>query len=139
MRHYEPMATQHIPLADAGPSVRDAMLREPRSTPADTPLAQVRETFANPRVHLVLVVGADGRFAGTVTRDDLPADAPDDAPIGELARSDTPRIDPGAPLGRAVEMLDTGDATRLPVVDEEGVLRGLVCWDRSGTRFCIDS
>src|SRR5919199_1174296 len=98
MRHYGPMATQHIPFTDAGPSVREAMLREPRATPADTPLAQVRETFANPRVHLVLVVETDGRFAGTVTRDDLPAGAPDDAPIGDVARSDAPRVDPAAPV-----------------------------------------
>jgi CBS domain-containing protein len=139
MRHYGPMSTVHLPLADAGPSVRDAMLHEPRATSADTPLAQVRDGFANPRVHLVLVVETDGRFAGTVTRDDLPADAPDDAPIGELARSDAPRIDPGAPVAQAVEMLEKADATRLPVVDEDGVLRGLVCWDRSGARFCIDA
>ena len=139
MRHYGPMPTEHLPLADAGPTVRDAMLLEPRATPADTPLARVRETFANPHVHLVLVVGADGRFAGTLTRDDLPPDAPDDAPIGDFVRPDAPRIDPGAPVARAVELLEAEDATRLPVVDEEGVLRGLVCWDRAGARFCVDA
>jgi CBS domain-containing protein len=133
------MSTVHLPLAEAGPSVRDAMLHEPRATPAETPLAEVRETFANPRVHLMVVVGPGGRFAGTVTRDDLPAAAPGDARIGELARADAPRIDPDAPVGRAVEMLEAAGATRLPVVDGDGVLCGLVCWDRSGTRFCVDA
>ena len=133
------MTTRHLPIADAGPTVREAMLLAPRATPAETPLAQVRETFANPRVHLMLVVGAGGRFAGTLTRDDVPADAPGDAPVGDFVRPDAPRIDPGAPVAAAVEMLEGAGATRLPVVDEDGSLCGLVCWDRSGTRFCIDA
>jgi CBS domain-containing protein len=138
MRHYGPMTTQHVPLSDAGPTVRDAMLLQPRSTPAGTPLAQARETFANPRVHLMLVVAADGRFAGTLTREDIPADAPGDAPVGDFVRQDAPRIAPDAPVAEAVGMLEAAGATRLPVVDD-GVLRGLVCWDRSGAHFCVDA
>jgi CBS domain-containing protein len=90
-------------------------------------------------VHLVLVVDADSRFAGTVIRDDLPAGAPDDAPIADVARSDAPRVDPAAPIAQAVEMLEAAGATRLPVVDGDGVLRGLVCWDRSGAHFCVNA
>jgi CBS domain-containing protein len=59
-------------------------------------------------------------------------------PIGDFVRPDAPRIDPGAPVAAAVEMLEGAGATRLPVVDEDGSLCGLVCWDRSGTRFCVD-
>lgn len=130
------MPTDHLPLRDAGPSVRDAMMFEPRATPASTPLAKARVTFANPHVNLLLVVGEDGRFAGTLTRDRLPADG--DGPVGEWVDPDAPRIGPGAPVAQAVEMLDGTGTNRLPVVDDGGRLCGLVCWDRAGERFCVD-
>jgi CBS domain-containing protein len=131
------MPTDHLPIGDAGPAVRDAMLLEPRATPADTPLAQARETFANPRVHLMLVVDEEGRFVGTMHRDRLPAEG--DGPIGDHVDADAPRIEPGAPVAEAVEMLDGTGGNRLPVVGDDGALLGLVCWDRSGQRFCVDA
>ena len=133
------MPTDHLPLRDAGPEVRDAMLFEPRATPAGTPLTQAREMFANPHVKLLLVVGDDGRFAGTLTREDLRDDATGDATVGDLARADAPRTGPGAPVGQAVELLQATGTDRLPVVDDDGRLCGLVCMDRSGTHFCVDA
>jgi CBS domain-containing protein len=130
------MPTDHLPLGDAGPTVRDAMLLEPRATPADTPLAQARETFANPRVHLMLVVDDDGRFLGTLHRDRVPAEG--DGPIRDHVDDASPRIGPDAPVAQAVATLDGAGGNRLPVVGDDGVLLGLVCWDRSGQRFCID-
>jgi CBS domain-containing protein len=132
------MPTDHLPLRDAGPEVRDAMLFEPRATPAATPLATARETFANPHVMLLLVVSDDGRFAGTLTRDDLPEDAPAGATVGDLVRGDAPRVTPEAPIGDAVEMLRGSGERRLPVVDGDGVLCGLVCMDRGYDHFCVD-
>ena len=132
------MPTDHLPLTDAGPAVRDAMLFAPRSTPADTTLEQARETFSNAHVMLLLVVDEDGRFAGTVTREDLPADAAGDATVGAFARGDAPRIDPDAPIGDAVDMLRASGDRRLPVVGDDGTLQGLVCMDTSLTRFCVD-
>jgi len=35
-------------------------------------------------------------------------------------------------------MLDGTDTNRLPVVGDDGLLQGLVCWDRSGQQFCVD-
>ncbi len=108
---------------------------EPRSTPADTTLAQAREQFSNPRVKLLLVTDHD-RFLGTVTRDDLPAEG--DGAIGDFVNGDAPRVDPGAPVTDAVDMLEGTGTNRLPVVDGDGTLLGLVCWDRSGQQFCVD-
>ena len=129
------MPTDHLPLSDAGPAVRDAMMFEPRSTPASTTLAQAREQFSNPRVKLLLVT-QDGRFLGTITRDDLPAEG--DGEIGDFVNGDTPRIDPEAPVADAVDMLESTGTNRLPVVDDAGALLGLVCWDSSGRQFCVD-
>jgi CBS domain-containing protein len=130
------MPTDHLPLADAGPVVRDAMMFEPRSTPADTTLAQVREQFANPRVKLLLVTD-HGRFLGTLTRDDVPAEG--DGEIGDYVDPRAPRIDPQAPVTDAVDLLEGTGTNRLPVVDGDGTLLGLVCWDSSGRQFCVDA
>jgi CBS domain-containing protein len=129
------MPTDHLPLSDAGPAVRDAMMLEPRPTPASTTLAQAREQFSNPRVKLLLVTD-DGRFLGTITRDDLPAEG--DGEIRDFVNAEAPRIDPEAPVIAAVEMLEDAGGNRLPVVDEGGTLLGLVCWDASGRQFCVD-
>jgi CBS domain-containing protein len=129
------MPTDHLPLSDAGPAVRDAMLLEPRATPASATLTQAREAFANPHVKLLLVVADDGRFAGTLTREDLPAEG--DGTVGEHVNADAPRISPDAPVAQAVEMLDGAGDARLPVV-EDGRLLGLVCWDANGQQFCVD-
>jgi CBS domain-containing protein len=129
------MPTDHLPLSDAGPAVRDAMMFEPRSTPASTTLAQAREQFSNPRVKLLLVT-RDGRFLGTITRDDLPAEG--DGEIGDFVNGDAPRIDPDAPVRTAVDMLEGAGGNRLPVVDDGGTLLGLVCWDSVGRQFCVD-
>ena len=129
------MPTDHLPLADAGPAVRDAMMFEPRPTPASTTLAEAREQFSNPRVKLLLVTD-DGRFLGTITRDDLPAEG--DGELGDFVNAEAPRIDPEAPVTAAVDMLEGTGGNRLPVVDDGGTLLGLVCWDASGRQFCVD-
>jgi CBS domain-containing protein len=130
------MPTDHLPLADAGPTVRDAMMLEPRTTPAGTPLAQARETFANPHVHLMLVVDGDDRFVGTVTRDSLPAAG--DGAVEDHVDPGAPRIAPGAPVAEAVELLEATGTDRLPVVGDDGTLLGLVCWSPANRHFCVD-
>jgi CBS domain-containing protein len=122
-------ATRHIPLDAAGPTVADVMLAEARTIPADTPVEEVRETFANPRVKLLLV--ADGeRFLGTLSPDDVPA-------AGTIAAGvDTgvPTLRPDDGIDRALELLE--HTSRVPVVAEDGRLRGLVCLNRGKSAFC---
>ena len=84
----------------------------------------------------LLLVTDDGRFLGTITRDDLPAEG--DGEIGDFVNAEAPRIDPEAPVIAAVDMLEGTGGNRLPVVDEGGTLLGLVCWDASGRQFCVD-
>jgi CBS domain-containing protein len=129
------MPTDHLPLADAGPAVRDAMMFEPRPTPASTTLAEAREQFSNPHVKLLLVTER-GRFLGTLTRDDLPAEG--DGEISDYVNPQGPRIAPEAPVTDAVDILEGTGTNRLPVVDGDGTLLGLVCWDSSGRQFCVD-
>jgi CBS domain-containing protein len=127
-------STVHIPVAEAGPAVRDVMLRKARAVGPATTVAEVRETFANPRVKLLLV--ADGeRFLGTLSPDDLPAGA--DGTIEAHVRADAPRLAPEDPVARAVELVAASGATRVPVVDASDRLQGLVCFNRAHSAFCV--
>jgi CBS domain-containing protein len=122
-------ATRHIPLAEAGPAVRDVMLAEPRTVSVRTSAAAARETFAKPSVKLLLITDGD-RFVGTLTRDALPEDGTIEPAVDTAAAY----VDPDAPVARALELLEHAD--RVPVVDAEGRLHGLVCLNRTKGAFC---
>ena len=131
------MPTRNVPLTDAGPQVADVMLRAPRTVAPETTVGQARETFANPRVRLLLVARA-GRFLGAITRDSIPDDAADELALGTLAQADGDRVAPQDPVTRAVELLDARQTERLPVVADDGAIVGLVCFNRKHGHFCVD-
>lgn len=131
------MPTRNVPLADAGPRAADVMLREPRTVAPETTVGEARASFENPRVRLLLVSRGD-TFLGSVTRESLPADAPDDQPLAALVGSDGTRVAPADPVQRVVELLDAHATDRLPVVAEDGALVGLVCFNRKHGHFCVD-
>jgi CBS domain-containing protein len=122
-------ATRHIPLDAAGPTVRDVMLAEARTIAPDTPVEEVRETFANPRVKLLLVAEGE-RFVGTLSPDDVPAEGT----IAAGVDADAPTLRPHDGIERALELLE--HASRVPVVDSDGRLHGLVCLNRGKSAFC---
>ena len=126
-------STRHIPIPEAGPAVRDVLLREARAVTPDTPLREVRETFANPRVKLLLV--ADGeRFLGTLAPGDLPAGG--DGTIGPHVRTDAPRLSADDGVDEALKLVRETGAARIPVVDADGRLEGLVCFNHARNVFC---
>ena len=125
--------TRHIPIAEAGPAVRDVLLREARAVPPDTAVHEVRETFANPRVKLLLVAEGD-RFLGTIGPDDLPDGG--DGTIAAHVRGDAPRVRPEDDVDTALQLVEETGLSRIPVVDGEGRLEGLVCFNRSRNAFC---
>lgn len=126
-------STRHIPIPEAGPAVRDVLLREARAVAPDTPVSEVRETFANPRVKLLLV--ADGeRFLGTLAPDDLPAAG--DGTIAAHVRQDAPRLSADDGVDEALKLVRDTGASRIPVVDADGRLEGLVCFNHARNVFC---
>jgi len=131
------MSTRNIPIADAGPSAADVMLRDPRAVPPSTTAGEARATFENPRVRLLLVAEGD-RFLGAVTRDDLPDGVEDELTLGELA-GDAVLVRPQDPVERVVGLLGEEGTDRLPVVDGDGALLGLVCFNRRYGHFCVDA
>jgi len=131
------MPTRNVPLATAGPQVADVMLRAPRTVAPETTVGQARETFANPRVRLLLVARA-GSFLGAITRESIPDDAADELALGTLAQADGDLVAPQDPVARAVELLDARQTERLPVVGDDGAIVGLVCFNRRHGHFCVD-
>ena len=130
------MGTRNIPIAEAGPQVADVMLRDQRTVAPDTTVGEARAQFENPRVRLVLV--ADGEtFLGAVTRDSLPGDAADDAPLGPIADGSALRIAPGEPVQRALDEIDARGLDRIPVVDGDALV-GLICFNSRHGHFCVD-
>ena len=113
------------------------MLRAPRTVAPETTVAEARETFANPRVRLLLVARGDS-FLGAITRDSIPDDAGGELPLGTLAQADGDLVAPQDPVARVVELLDARQTDRLPVVDDDGAIVGLVCFNRRHGHFCID-
>src|SRR4051812_18628925 len=125
--------TVHIPLDKAGETVKEVMMVEPRSVGPETTLAEIRETFANPGVKLMLVTEGE-RYLGTVTRDDIPAEG--DGPIGPHVRPDTPHVGPDDPIDSALTLVRENGMTRIPVVADDR-LEGLVCFNKSHSAFCV--
>jgi CBS domain-containing protein len=132
------MPTRNIPLADAGPRVEDVMLREPRTYAPDTTVAEARAEFENPKVRLLLVA-RDDTYLGAVTRETLGDELGGDVPLEALAAGERIQIDPDDPVERAVELLDARQTDRLPVVEDDGTLVGLVCFNRRQGHFCVDA
>src|SRR4051794_108487 len=132
------MPTRNVPLQEAGPTVEDVMLRSPRTVAPDTTVGEARETFANPRVRLLLVARGD-TFLGAVTRDSIPDDAVDDATLDGLAGDPGTLVAPEDPVAHAVELLESRDTDRLPVVAGDGSIVGLVCFNRRHGHFCVDA
>jgi CBS domain-containing protein len=132
------MPTRHVPFGAAGERVQDVMLRESRTLPPDAPADEARALFQNPKVRLLLVCDRDGRFVGVLTPEALSA-APAAVQVADVVDPDAARVAPTDGIARALAELDRSGADRLPVVDEAGALRGLVCINRKGGFFCVDA
>ncbi|MGA8850204.1 MAG: CBS domain-containing protein [Aeromicrobium sp.] len=118
-------------------AVRDQMISSPKTMPFDATIGRVREAFGNEHVHLVLLTD-DTKLRGTLLREDL-AGTPDHASALAVATLDGRTIGPSAAVEQARQVLAATDARRLAVVDDEGVLLGLLCLKRRRTGFCSEA
>lgn len=115
-------------------TVAHAHLRTPKVHGPDVSVGAARAFFTDGHVHALLLVEA-GVLVAVVERDDLVG-----VPDGARART------VGTLAGRVAGPADDLEATRramaargqrrLAVVDEQGVLLGLLCLKRHGRGFC---
>jgi CBS domain-containing protein len=124
------------PLEDAtGQSAADVIHKRFSTLPADVTVAQVREYFAESSHRKLAVLAEDGRYAGSVTREDLGGDLDPLRPAAELASSG-PTVAPEAPAPTAHELALTTPSLRVPVVDRDGILIGVVGVTDDLAAFC---
>ncbi len=116
-----------------GLRVADVMLRGPKTLAADATVAEAREVLANPSVQVVLL--ADGTaFRGAVAA--IPEGAPDDRPALDYVLTEPETLSPTESATLAFERATRSPSRRVVVLDGPDELVGLVCLDKTLTRFC---
>ena len=112
-------------------SVREAMVRDPGQLPADATAQAAGELLQRPEVRAVYVT-QDERLVGVVTRKTLVREVvarglrPDVTELRAIAEPPHYTIAADVPLEDAFRFLEAEDAERVPVVDEEGRLVGVL-------------
>ena len=119
----------------SGLAAADVMHRRASTLSASATVGEVREYFAGSGSHRIALLVDGGRYAGMVTPAVLPADADDAAPASVYAVRG-PTISPDASADEARDRTLAEPSRRMPVVDAEGALVGIVAIDENLTRFC---
>ena len=103
--------------------------------PADATVTQVRDWFAESSHRKVAFLANNGRYAGSLTRDDLDGDLdPNDSAVH--AASAGPTIAPDAPARAGYELAIATPTLRLPVVGSDGTLIGVIGVTDDLAAFC---
>ncbi|MGH3065386.1 MAG: CBS domain-containing protein [Gaiellaceae bacterium] len=112
-------------------TVRDAMVSHPGQLPADASARAAGELLQRPEVRAVFVTEAE-RLVGVVTRKTLVREVvakgldPQETALGGIAEPPHHTIGPDVPLEEAFRFLEIEDAERVPVVDEQHRLVGVL-------------
>jgi IMP dehydrogenase len=103
------------------------MVLNPVKIQPDRPVAEARELMARFHISGVPVVDEDGRLVGIVTNRDLRFLEDASVPVRSVMTSDSLVTAPvGTDLVRARRILQSAKVEKLPIVDGEGRLRGLI-------------
>ena len=111
--------------------VRDAMVSHPGQLPAQASAQAAGELLQRPEVRAVFVTDAE-RLVGVVTRKTLVREVvargldPNLTTLGDIAEPPHHTIGPDVPLEDAFRFLEVEDAERVPVVDEQHRLVGVL-------------
>jgi chloride channel protein, CIC family len=116
----------------AGVAVRDLAREDPDTVRPSTPYREVVDRFFGAQRQRLFVVGDDGRLLGEISLHDIKHVL--DQPPGQLTavvahdlmRPAEPVLRLDDRLDRAAEVFSHSDYERLPVVDENGVLQGVL-------------
>lgn len=117
------------------------MLHHPKVSDPSATVGQVRALLRRAKVHNALLVDGAGRLLAVVEPADLEGHRDDELVLGAVGT--------GTLAGRTVRADDQLDQSwghlraegrrRLAVVDDDGLLVGLLCLKRHGAGFCSDA
>ncbi len=103
--------------------------------PASATIGDVRDWFAASTSRRQAFVADDGRYVGSLTPDDVGGDTDRARPAVEVAQ-DGPTVSPEAPATEGRDLALLTDSRRVPVVDGEGILLGVVAVTGDMQSFC---
>lgn len=103
--------------------------------PATATVADVRAWFAASTSRRLAFVADGDRYVGSLSPDDVGDGVADDRPAREVARGG-PTVSPQAPAATGRDVALLSDARRVPVVDGEGRLLGVVAVTGDMQCFC---
>jgi CBS domain-containing protein len=114
-----------------GTNVRDVMTARPRAAAPDTPLSQVAELMVTEDVGAIPVIDGD-KLAGVITDRDIVVRAiakgkdPRGMATSEISSGEVVTVGPDHDLSDALHLMAQHQVRRLPVVDDENRLVGMV-------------
>ena len=114
-----------------GRSIRDAMTSNPRSVDTSSTVVEAARLMKEADVGPIPVVDGD-RLVGIVTDRDIAIRVvaegkdPQSVTVGEIASKDLVTVDPQQELDEALRLMAQHQVRRLPVVEEDGRLVGIL-------------
>ena len=129
-----PMAKTQIDDA-AGLTVADVIHAKFSALPATATIGDVRDWFAVSTSRRMAFLADGERYAGSVTPEDIAGDLDPTRLATEVAQLE-PTIAPEAPAARGHEVALRTAARRVPVVDHDGRLLGVVSVTTDLKGFC---
>jgi CBS domain-containing protein len=114
-----------------GKRISELMSPNPCAIEADKPVAYAARMMKDEDVGLAPIVEGD-RLVGTLTDRDIVTRVvaegkdPQSVSVREVASTDLVTIDPQQDLGEALQLMARNQVRRLPVVEEDGRLVGVV-------------
>ena len=114
-----------------GKSIRDAMTSNPRGIETSTPVAEAAQIMKSEDVGSVPILEGD-RLVGMLTDRDIVVRVvaegkdPQSTNAGDVASRDLVTIDPQQNLDEALRLMAQHQVRRLPVVEEDGRLVGIL-------------
>lgn len=127
------MSTARTDATD-GLSVADVMHGDVESWPATATGNELRGWFAVSASRRLALVADAGRYLGALTPADVAGDVAPDRPAAELAGT-YPTVAPDAPAAAGLDLVLTASARRVPVVDRNGSLVGVLAITTDLQRF----
>jgi CBS domain-containing protein len=114
-----------------GPKVREHMTDRPRCVTPETPVSEAAELMASEDVGSLPILDGD-ELIGVVTDRDIVVRAvakkknPQGMPVREVASSELVTVGPEQDLSEALKLMASHQVRRLPVVDEDNHLVGVL-------------
>jgi CBS domain-containing protein len=114
-----------------GQNIREAMTTQPKSVESSTSAVDAARLMDAENVGSVPVV-EDGRLVGMITDRDIAIRVvgggkdPQSTTVGEIASRELVTVDPQQDLDEALRLMAQHQVRRLPVVEEDGRLVGIV-------------